>query len=147
VAYNKYRQPLSIDVNISIKPAATGIAAYLNEFESSKLNSNEVNHDGINKVATNISAPTAGNSFNSDATGDSPMTTIGNILESFRPMDAFDTKQGSSSSVSTSALFTSPGQVATAAASNQAKTNNAKAARRKHVRDVLDTVAKYSRKL
>jgi len=144
VAYNKYRQPLSIDINISIKPAATGIAAYLDEFESSKLNANEVNHDGISKVATNISSPTVGADFNSNSSGDSPMTTIGNILESFKPMDAFDTSQGSSTDVSTSPLFTSPSQIATTASSDQAKTNKIKAEKRARFIASLNTASNNS---
>jgi len=100
VAYNKYRQPLSLDINVSIKPAATGLASYLEEFESSTLNKHETNHDNGVKVATDMTAPIKGQAF--DSTGailDSPMTTIGNILESFKPMnaDGLDNINGSDS--------------------------------------------------
>jgi len=79
VAYNKYRQPLSVDVNLSIKPAAAGFAAVQSNTFKDKQ------HDALNKVATNIA--------NTEAVkpGDggrmrSSMTTLGNMLESFKAM-------------------------------------------------------------
>jgi len=148
VAYNKYRQPLSIDVNISIKPAATGIASYLDHFESSNLNSNETNYNDGVKVAKDIASPTTGTDFNANTTGDSPMTTIGNMLESFKPMDAYGSNPGeSSSAVTTSKLLTSSSQQATI---KRAKNNAAKKAesdKRKHYAKSMQTAQQNSRRI
>jgi len=77
VAYNKYRQPLSVDVNLSIKPAAAGFAAVQTTRFKDKQD------DALNKVATDIA--------NTEASGDngrmrSSMITLGNMLESFKAM-------------------------------------------------------------
>jgi len=81
VAYNKNRQPLSIDVNLSIKPAAAGFAAQQGKVAGYADKQYDLSS---NRVAMNIATNVAQDSNSGRMR--SSMTTLGNMLESFRPM-------------------------------------------------------------
>jgi len=80
VAYNKNRQPLSIDVNLSIKPAAAGFAAEQGNVSGYQ----DKQHDTSVKVALDMATSMIQDANISKMK--SSMTTLGNMLESFKPM-------------------------------------------------------------
>jgi len=107
VSYNKYRQPLSVDVNISIKPAADGFAAFINQEINNesgmKMNTREITSpNGVKGMAysnLNTNGQDSGtdwskNSLNLDNNNPgthSTMTTVGSIIESFKPQPVANT--------------------------------------------------------
>ncbi len=127
-AYNKFRQPLSVDINVSIKPASEGFAAFMHDNTDSSLlmNTREFRYpDGVKNVA---SLPNPDFRYNKDGTlspnaavdinGNgvhSAMTTVGSILESFRPQSLADSKNAQAAAN----LTTSPPSYAKVPNTNQ----------------------------
>jgi hypothetical protein len=71
VTYNKFRQPLSVDVNFSIHPVIDGLAAVVN--------------DDIDNVKVDVVTKNDGDQFDQEISLQTSFNSIGNLINSFRP--------------------------------------------------------------
>jgi len=87
VTYNKFRQPLSVDVNFSIHPAIDGLAAVVN--------------NDIDNVKVDVVTKSDGDKFDQEISLQTTFNSIGNLINSFRP---FGFSQISSGAISQSVI-------------------------------------------